>query len=125
MYGAATHIEVDRPRAGETNRHEQTRVVELFMAGDVQHAMQIIRQFCKDVKCCVTVTPTTYIYNGGEEAGFVVGFRNYPRFPSDAYSLRSAARELGERLRAALGQESYMSVDHGGATTWSTTRQGG
>jgi len=119
MYGNATHIE---QHAGERNRHLPTRVVELFMAGDIGHAKQVIRQFCRDVKCCVTVTPTTYIYNGGEETGFIVGFRNYPRFPTDDHTLRSDARELADRLRAALGQDSYMSVDHGGMTTWSTTR---
>jgi hypothetical protein len=119
MYGNATHIE---RQAGERNRHLPTRVVELFMAGDIGHAKQVIRQFCRDVKCCVTVTPTTYIYNGGEEAGFVVGFRNYPRFPADDHTLRSDARELADRLLAALCQDSYMSVDHGGMTTWSTTR---
>jgi hypothetical protein len=103
-------------------RHEQSRTVEVFMAGDIEHAKQIVRRWCKESPCCVTVTATTFIYRGGEEAGFVVGFRNYPRFPSDAYTLQAMATELADRLREELGQDSYMSVDHGGATTWSTTR---
>jgi len=121
MYGDATHIKGSKDAApGETVRHEPTRVVEVFMAGDIGHAKQVIRRFCRDVPCCVTVTPTAFIYNGGEEAGFVVGFRNYPRFPTDAYTLRATADRLADSLRAELGQRSYMSVDAGGMTTWRT-----
>lgn len=117
MYGN-THI----PPVSESGQvlHAQTRVVELFMAGDISHAKQVIRSFCRDNPCCVTVTPTDFVYKGGEESGFVVGFRNYPRFPTDAYSLRSWASDLGEKLRAELGQRSYMVVDAGGQTTWSS-----
>lgn len=122
MYGKATHIHETNSVSGETRRHEQTRVVELFMAGDVEHAKQVIRRFCKERPCCVTVTRTTFIYNGGEEAGFVVGVRNYPRFPADAHTLREEAGDIGDALREALGQDSYMVVDHDGLTTWSSTR---
>lgn len=101
-------------------KHEPTHVVEVFMAGDIEHAKQVVRRFCRDVPCCVTVTPTTFIYNGGEEAGFVVGFRNYPRFPSDPYTLRSTAKDLAERLRDALCQRSFLTVDASGMTTWSS-----
>lgn len=126
MYGSSTHIRPgEKSAAGETVLHEPTRIVELFMAGDVEHAKQIVRRFCMDHPCCVTVTPTAYIYRGGEEAGFVVAFRNYPRFPTDHYTLRQAAADLGEALRSELGQDSYMAVDHAGQTTWSTRRQGG
>lgn len=121
MYGDATHIKAAKDAApGETVRHEPTRVVEVFMAGDIEHAKQVIRRFCRDVPCCVTVTPTAFVYAGGEESGFVVGFRNYPRFPSDGYTLRATAADLAERLRAELGQRSYMAVDAGGMTTWSS-----
>lgn len=125
VYGAASRVQPQRDERGADVRHEPTKVVELFMAGDIEHGKQIIRRFCMDRPCCVTVTPTSYIYRGGEEAGFVVGVRNYPRFPSDGYSLREIARDLGDSLRSELGQDSYMVVDHGGQTTWSTTRHGG
>lgn len=121
MYGSATRTRKDAP--GETRRHEQTRVVELFMAGDAEHAKQIVRRFCAERPICVTVTPTTYMYRGGEEAGFVVGFRNYPRFPTDSHALRVEANDLGDALRSAMGQDSYMVVDNGGVTTWSSVRQ--
>lgn len=102
-----------------------TQVVELFMAGDVGQAKQVIRLFCKDRHRCVTVSPTTYIYDGGEELGFVVGFRAYPRFPQESRTLAEDAVDLGVVLRDALGQDSFMVVDHAGMTTWSSTRQGG
>ena len=123
VYGAATQIKKAQSAGrGETLRHEPTRVVEVFMAGDIEHAKQVVRRFCRDVPCCVTVTPTSFVYRGGEESGFVVGFRNYPRFPTDAYTMRSTAQDLADRLRSELGQDSYMTVDAGGMTTWSTTR---
>ena len=125
MYGDSTHLRPQRAgEAHETRRHEPTKVVELFMAGDVEHAKQVIRRFCMDCPCCVTVTPTTYVYRGGQEDGFVVGFRNYPRFPSDAYGLRTLAADLGDLLRRELAQDSYMVVDHGhaGMTSWSSMR---
>ena len=51
MYGKSIHNLDDRP--AETRRHEQTRVVELFMAGDIEHAKQVMRLFCKERPCCV------------------------------------------------------------------------
>ncbi len=105
-----------------TVKHDQTRIVEVYMAGDIDHAKQIIRRFCKENPICVTVAPTSFIYRGGEEAGFVVGFRNYPRFPTDSYSLRRTAGELSETLRDALGQDSCMVVDVYGQTTWRSDR---
>lgn len=123
IYGSCSRIRPQkRAERDEQIRREPTRVVEVFIAGDVDHAKQIARRFCKERSCCVTVTSTTFIYRGGEEAGVVIGFRNYPRFPEDAYTLRSLAEELGSQLRSELAQDSYMAVDHGGSTTWSTTR---
>jgi len=93
--------------------------VSIYMAGDIDHAKQITRRFCKEVKTCVTLSPTTYIYSGGEETGFVISFRNYPRFPSAGGLLEIKARDLAQMLREALGQKSYMIVSQGG-TKWST-----
>ena len=121
IYGEATRVAPARKaESGQTVRHEPTRVVEVFMAGDIGHAKQVIRRFCRESPCCVTVTPTTYIYNGGEEHGFVVGLRNYPRFPTDAYTLRRTAGDLAERLVDELAQKSFMVVDAAGMTEWSS-----
>ena len=121
IYGTSTRIASDKnAKPGQTVRHEPTRIVEVFMAGDIAQAKQVIRRFCRESPCCVTVTPTTFIYNGGEEQGFVVGLRNYPRFPTDSYTIRSTASDLAERLVAELGQKSYMVVDAAGMTGWSS-----
>lgn len=119
-YGDQTMCRKPLDEAGFKSLHEPTRVVELFMAGDIGHAKQIVRRFCMESPCCVTVTETTFIYRGGAEDGFVVAFRNYPRFPSDSYALRSLAADLAERLRAELSQRSYMIVEASGMTTWSS-----
>jgi hypothetical protein len=121
MYGSSTLTET-KPAGKGLSLQEPARTVEVFMAGDVEHAKQVVRRFCNESPCCVTVTPTTYIYRGGEESGFVVGFRNYPRFPSDAYELRRLAGELADRLREVLGQDSYMVSDASGLSVWRSLR---
>ena len=114
MYGESTRV---RKRTAVSDTAE----VSLYMAGDVEHAKQVVRLYCKYNPTCVTVTPTTFIYRGGEETGFVVAFRNYPRFPSDEALLESHAAGLADELREELGQDSYMIVSASG-TTWSTSR---
>ena len=93
----------------------------VYMAGDVCHAKQVIRAWCKSHPSCVTVSSTTYIYSGGEESGFVVSFRNYPRFPSSSASLLEKSRLLAAELLVRLGQDSYMIVC-GELTEWHTER---
>lgn len=82
----------------------------MYMAGDIDHAKQAIRRYCNSHPCCVTVTPTAYIYRGGEEAGFVVTFRNYPKYSGDGQTLEEQGRELGALLKDELGQDSFMVV---------------
>jgi len=47
---------------------------------------------------CVTCTPTTFYYNGGQEPGIIVGIINYPRFPSSEEKIRNTAIQLAEEL---------------------------
>ena len=114
MYGKSTRV---RKQSSSCDTVE----VSLYMAGDIEHAKQVIRLYCKYNPTCVTVTPTTFIYRGGEEVGFVVAFRNYPRFPSDLAALESHAAVIADELREQLGQDSHMIVTATG-TTWSTDR---
>lgn len=116
MYGASTRV---RKRVAVCDTSE----VSIYMAGDISHAKQVVRLYCRYNPTCVTVTPTAFIYRGGEEAGFVVAFRNYPRFPSDDEALEGHATALADELREQLGQDSYMIVTASG-TTWNTTREG-
>lgn len=49
--------------------------VSIFIAGDPDAARRICRNFCDEEGLCVTVTPTTYVYTGGDENGheWVIG----------------------------------------------------
>lgn len=81
--------------------------ISIFIAGDYDRARQICREFCFGVGACVTVTPTTYIYTGGEEAGVIVGFINYPRFPATLSDLENKAMQLADDLMHGLCQNSF------------------
>jgi ferredoxin len=95
--------------------------VSIFIAGDAAQALETCRDYCDDVGYCVTVTPTTYVYRDGQEAGVVVGLINYPRFPADLVHIEEKAIDLGMRLRDDLGQESF-SVQTPATTTWFSWR---
>lgn len=79
----------------------------IFMAGDINVAKQVCREFCMAEGWCVTFTPTTYIYTGGEEAGFVVGAINYARFPVSVEDAEQKARRLADALMVRCCQHSY------------------
>ena len=95
--------------------------IKLYMAGDLSQAKQVCREFCFAKGWCVTVSPTTYIYTGGEEEGFMIGMVNYPRFPTDHLVLWNKAKELAKLLRTRLCQHSYLLQDPY-KTLWDTLR---
>lgn len=94
----------------------------IFIAGDVDVARQVCREYCFDVGYCVTVEPTTYIYTGGEEAGVVVGLINYPRFPATQEEIDAKAEELAMRLMQRCCQQSF-SIMNSVETRWFSRRQ--
>jgi hypothetical protein len=87
-----------------------TYTVRLYMAGDIDHAKRLLRDECYNRGLCVTVEATTFIYTGGEESGFVVGFVNYPRFPSEFGVLLARAVAIAKKLVPALNQKSALLV---------------
>lgn len=89
-----------------------TYTVRLYMAGDIEQAKAALRRECypPNAGLCVTVEPTTFVYTGGEEAGFVVGFVNYPRFPSEPAALWRRAAGIAEWLAPDLCQWSALLV---------------
>ena len=91
------------------HRVDRTRRADVFVAGDLEVAKQLCREY---VMCglCVTVEPCAYIYTGGEEAGVRVGLINYPRFPSTSEQLFAHALAIGELLMNGLHQLSYTVV---------------
>lgn len=100
----------------------QTVEVKIYIAGDLRKAKRVCREFCDEVGLCVTVSSTTYVYTGGEEKGVVIGFINYPRFPSNEMDIFGTAMALGYKLREELDQESF-SVVSPRVTRWVSFRE--
>ena len=80
------------------------------MAGDLATAHRVCRDFCYQEGACFTVTPSKFIYTGGEEDGFAVGLVNYPRFPSEASDLQAKAERLAGKLLPACNQRTCLLV---------------
>lgn len=95
--------------------------ISIFIAGDFDEARKICRKFCDEEGLCVTVTPTTYIYTGGEEPGVVVGLINYPRFPAKPRDIEGAAELLALELVHKLEQQS-VTVQTPTTTRWLSFR---
>jgi hypothetical protein len=87
-----------------------TYQITLFIAGDLALAKQILSRFCYEHGLCVTVTPTCFIYPGGEEAGLTVGLVNYPRYPDDKHILWATAEAIAKLLLPGLNQRSCLLV---------------
>ncbi len=85
-------------------------VFAIYMAGDIDQAKQICREYCFKIGLCVTIEPITYIYTGGEESGFRVGLINYPRFPSEPQEIKEKVNHLAMILMEKLCQHSYSFV---------------
>lgn len=74
-----------------------TYTAEVFIAGDISAAKQLLRGYCLQ-GFCVSVETVDYIYTMGEESGFVVRVINYPRFPRTQEEIKQKGIELGELL---------------------------
>jgi hypothetical protein len=96
--------------------------VQIWIAGDPAKALEICRAYCDEVGFCVTVTPTSYVYTGGQEAGVVVGLINYGRFPSEPQAIFAHAEKLALRLIDGLGQQS-ASIQAPDKTVWLSFRE--
>lgn len=100
-------------------RESESITVSIFMAGDCARAVGVCRDYYSGRGGCVTVTPTTYVYTGGAEAGLIIGFINYPPHPDGQEdSLIAKAMALAEVLRIELGQESYTIQGPTRTITW-------
>lgn len=95
--------------------------VDIHMAGDINAAGLIIQRYAAETGLCVTLTSQSFIYTGGREEGFRVGFINYPRFPKDPGDIVAHAHDLARNLRVHLGQHSYSIVTPI-ETTWVSHR---
>lgn len=83
-----------------------TSYATLHMAGDINHARQLIRKFC-DKGACIQLTPCDYIYTRGLESGFTARVINYPRIPKGEDGILDEVTELGKYLGEQLCQKSF------------------
>lgn len=95
--------------------------VDIHMAGDFGAAGMVSQRYAAETGLCVTLSPQSFIYTGGREEGFRVGFINYPRFPAEPEGILSRAHDLAEKLTIELGQHSYSIVTPI-ETTWVSRR---
>lgn len=63
-----------------------------------------LAKYCSFGGICVTFTPTTFIYKGGEDPGIIIGLINYPRFPEEIRELKEKAKEIAYKLGGELRQ---------------------
>jgi hypothetical protein len=103
-----------------TRKEVITYWVHVYVAGDLADAKRICRRFCMH-GACVTVTPTEFIYTGGQESGVCVGFVNYPRFPAEPVEIFKKAELLAEILMDDLCQTSAL-IQSPDRCLWMTTR---
>lgn len=89
---------------------QPTCVIRIYLSGPIDVAKQICREECFNEGLCVTIEPTTYIYTGGEESGYVVGLLNYPRFPTTPEKLAQRAETIALKLLEKTFQNSVLIV---------------
>jgi len=82
--------------------------VKIYISGPIETVKDVCRQECYTKGLCVTVTPTHFIYTGGEEAGVEVGLINYPRFLLSNGAVTERARILSLKLLEATYQHSVL-----------------
>lgn len=95
---------------------------KIYIAGPIDVAKQILREECKHAGLCVTIEPTTFIYTGGEEEGYVVGLINYPRFPKADQDIWNRAYRIANLLRQKTFQDSVLLQDPSN-TVWISDRE--
>lgn len=102
--------------------NDATYTISLYLSGPIEKAKDRLRQECLREGLCVTIEPTTFIYTGGEEAGYRVGLLNYPRFPCEPHELEARARLIAEQLLEVTFQHSALIVTPM-VTYWMTLRR--
>jgi hypothetical protein len=91
----------------------------IYIAGNRADAERTCRTWAFKDGACVTVTPTEYIYSGGQESGVIVGLINYPRFPATQAEIDEQAELLGALMADDLHQRSYT-IETPVRTRWFT-----
>jgi len=88
----------------------ETYAVTVYLACDPANAKAWLRRECYESGMCVTVTPTSFLYTGGEEVGVAIGFVNYPRYPADPPAIFARALRIARELVVECCQKSALVV---------------
>lgn len=70
----------------------------------IEEVEVICQEFVNEVKDCVSITPTKFVYVNNSENGVIIGWINYPRFPRTRKEIRKRALILAEKLMVELNQ---------------------
>ena len=89
----------------------------IWIAGDVNLAKAIVRDYCDNIGDCYAVTAVSYIFTDGSADGVCVSRIQYPRFPISPAELMERVEDLAELLREGLCQKSFT-VEGPNLTTW-------
>ena len=81
--------------------------VKIYIGGVHSIASVVCGEYCRKIGFCVNVTPTEYIYSGGQETGVIVEKINYARFPSTIQEDCERMKELADLLAERMNQRSY------------------
>lgn len=82
----------------------------IYIAGDIGALMEACRAECDRAGWCVTVTPTTFVYTGGQESGAAIGVINYARFPTPVEEIENRVLHFARHLLCVLYQKSCSVV---------------
>lgn len=104
-----------------TEKTSATYQIKIYLSGSIELIKNACREYCM-IGLCVTVSPTLFIYTGGEEFGVEIGLLNYPRFPDTSESLLKKATELAVKCRDKAFQNSYLIVTPE-ETIWNSIRK--
>lgn len=66
---------------------------------------KVCQDYCDSIGLCVSITELQFCYTDGNEPGIMVGFINYPRFPSENQEIINHARVLAIALKRAAKQK--------------------
>jgi hypothetical protein len=98
-------------------KKEPTFQSAIYISANLHTVQDVCAEFCKKNPSCVTIESVDFIYHGGAQSGYRVKFINYPRFPSDAESIKQKSESLALNLLIASNQLS-CSVVHSDETVY-------
>jgi len=70
----------------------------------IEELKKICQDYVNDIKPCVTLNPTEFIYTGGNEPGALIGLIQYSRFHREESEIVSIAINLANKIMEMFGQ---------------------